>query len=63
VLADALVVETEAEFVPLYRGQPLFGDLQVFLRDQGFLLYNWSMSADVPCGRCVPPIFVPPSAK
>jgi len=40
VLADALVVETEAEFVPLYRGQPLFGDLQVFLRDQGFLLHK-----------------------
>jgi len=40
VLTDALVVETEAEFVPLYRGQPLFGDLQVFLRDQGFLLHK-----------------------
>jgi FkbM family methyltransferase len=41
LLAKTLVVETEAEFIPLYRGQPLFGDLQCFLRDYGFVLHKF----------------------
>ncbi len=41
LLAKSLVVETEAEFIPLYRGQPLFGDLQCFLREQGFVLHKF----------------------
>ena len=41
VLAETLVIETEAEFIPIYRGQPLFGDLQCFLRDQGFMLHKF----------------------
>ena len=41
VLAKSVVVETEAEFIPLYRGQPLFGDLQCFLRDHGFVLHKF----------------------
>ena len=40
VLGQCLVLETEAEFVPLYRDQPLFGDLQSFLRTQGFMLHK-----------------------
>jgi len=40
VLSAATVVEVEAEFVPLYKNQPLFGDLQTFLRQQGFLLHK-----------------------
>jgi FkbM family methyltransferase len=39
-LESALVVEAEAEFVALYKGQPLFGDLQLFLRDRGFVLHK-----------------------
>jgi len=39
-LADAVVLELEAEFVPMYKGQPLFGDLQTFLRGHGFLLHK-----------------------
>jgi FkbM family methyltransferase len=39
-LANTLVIECEVEFVPLYRGQPLFGDVQCFLRDQGFMLHK-----------------------
>ena len=27
-LADAVVIEAEVEFVELYRGQPLFGDIE-----------------------------------
>ena len=39
-LADTVVIETEVEFLPIYREQPLFGDIQVFLRDQGFVLHK-----------------------
>ena len=39
-LARALVIECETEFVPLYKDQPLFGDVQCFLRDQGFMLHK-----------------------
>lgn len=39
-LATTTVLETEVEFVPLYKDQPLFCDLQVFLRDQGFVLHK-----------------------
>jgi hypothetical protein len=34
------VITTEVEFVPLYEGQPLFGDIDVFLRQHGFKLLN-----------------------
>lgn len=40
VLESALMLETEAAFVELYEGQPLFGDLQVFLREHGFVLHK-----------------------
>jgi FkbM family methyltransferase len=40
LLRDALVVHMEAEFVPLYTGQPLFADLDIFMRSQGFVLHK-----------------------
>jgi FkbM family methyltransferase len=36
-LADAVAVQTEVSFVPLYEGQPPFGELDLELRAQGFL--------------------------
>jgi hypothetical protein len=33
-------ITTEVEFVPLYDGQPLFGDIDCFLRQSGFRLLN-----------------------
>lgn len=39
-LSNVLVVETEVEFLALYKGQPLFGDLQCFFREQGFVLHR-----------------------
>jgi FkbM family methyltransferase len=39
-LADTVVIECEVEFLPMYREQPLFGDVQCFLRDQGFVLHK-----------------------
>ena len=37
VLADAVVIQTEVSFVPLYRGQPAFGELDLELRKLGFI--------------------------
>jgi FkbM family methyltransferase len=37
-LRSVCLVETEVEFNPLYRNQPLFGDVDAFLRTQGFAL-------------------------
>lgn len=38
-LADALVIWTEVEFVELYEGQPLFAEVEQFLRAQGFIFH------------------------
>lgn len=39
-LFSATVVQCEVEFLPLYKNQPLFGDMQCFLREQGFVLHK-----------------------
>jgi protein O-GlcNAc transferase len=36
VLCSALLIQTEVEFVELYKGQPLFADVDTFLRAGGF---------------------------
>jgi len=40
-LSNAVVFELETMFVPLYHDQPLFGDLQVFMRKHGFLFHKF----------------------
>jgi FkbM family methyltransferase len=40
-LASALVVQVEVEFVPMYRDQPLYGDIERLLRGHGFLLHRF----------------------
>jgi FkbM family methyltransferase len=40
-LAQAVVVHTEVEFVPLYKGQPLFGDVDQRLREAGFQFHKF----------------------
>jgi FkbM family methyltransferase len=40
VLESVAVVQTEVEFNPLYAGQPLFGDVDRFLRERGFVLWH-----------------------
>jgi FkbM family methyltransferase len=40
-ISQALVIETEAEFLPVYKNQPLFCDLQNFLRSQGFMFHKF----------------------
>jgi FkbM family methyltransferase len=39
-LRSVLVVHTEVIFVPLYKHQPLFGDVDCFLRAQGFQFHR-----------------------
>ena len=40
-LKSTLVIQTEVEFLPLYVGQPLFSDVDLFLRGQGFVLHRF----------------------
>jgi FkbM family methyltransferase len=40
-LRDALVIQAEVEFLPLYKGQPLFSDMDIFLRERGFVLHRF----------------------
>jgi len=40
VLKDVLVIQTEVEWVPLYKNQPLFSELEIFLREQGFSVHK-----------------------
>ena len=40
-LAAAVVVQAEVEFLPLYRDQPLFGDVDRFMRDHGFAFHRF----------------------
>jgi FkbM family methyltransferase len=39
-LASTLVVQTEVEFVSLYENQPMFADVDIFLRSQGFQFHT-----------------------
>lgn len=38
-LEDTMLIFTEVEFVELYQGQPLFGDVAAFLRENGFMFH------------------------
>jgi FkbM family methyltransferase len=40
LLRDACFVQAEVEFSPMYKGQPLFADVDAYMRQQGFGLYN-----------------------
>jgi FkbM family methyltransferase len=39
-LKNAVVVQTEVEFAPMYKGQPLFADVDAALRARGFALHS-----------------------
>ncbi|MDX2426946.1 MAG: FkbM family methyltransferase [Cycloclasticus sp.] len=40
LLESIKIIAIEIEFIPLYDGQPLFGDIDVYLRAQGFRMLN-----------------------
>jgi FkbM family methyltransferase len=39
-LQQVKIITTEVEFVPLYEGQPLFSEIELYLRERGFYLFN-----------------------
>ncbi len=41
-LEDAVAVQTEVSFVPLYEHQPVFGEVDLELRSQGFLPHSFA---------------------
>jgi FkbM family methyltransferase len=40
-LAEALVIQTEVEFLQMYVDQPLFSDVEIFLRRHGFVFHRF----------------------
>jgi FkbM family methyltransferase len=40
-LSAALLIQAEVEFVELYKGQPMFADVDVFLRKEGFQFHTF----------------------
>ncbi len=54
-LQNAVVIHTEAAFVPLYKGQPLFGEVDAALRAQGFMLHSFVAMS----GRAFRPFMAP----
>jgi FkbM family methyltransferase len=51
-LSGALMVHTEVEFVEIYKGQPLFAEMDQFLRRQGFQFHTFAQVA----GRAFKPL-------
>ena len=41
VLENAVAVQTETNFIPLYKGQPLFAEIDQQLREAGFVLHTF----------------------
>lgn len=50
ILPTVLWVEVEVEFNPIYEGQPLFGDVDAFLRREGFVLWRFGELVHYPDG-------------
>lgn len=48
LLRQVAVIHTEVEFVPMYRRQPLFADVDVHLRDAGFAFHKLDGAAGRP---------------
>jgi FkbM family methyltransferase len=53
-LREAVVIQAEVEFLPLYKGQPLFADIDLFLRARGFVLHRFFPTVS----RAVQPMMV-----
>ena len=45
-LSLTLVIDVEVSFVEMYQGQPLFADIALFLRQQGFQFLRFNYDAD-----------------
>ena len=54
VLRNALLVQTEVEFVRMYENQPLFADVDILLRSYGYQFHTFNGFG----GRCFKPMLV-----
>jgi FkbM family methyltransferase len=54
LLAETLVLHIEVEFLEMYKGQPLFGDVDVYLRSRGFSFHGFLGLM----GRCYHPVLM-----
>lgn len=52
ILSQAIIIESEVEFVPQYLNQPLFSEIELFLREQGFMFHTFTGYAT----RCLKPL-------
>ena len=48
LLLKASIIMTEVEFAPIYKNQPLFSDIDAFLREHGFFLLDLYNESHVP---------------
>jgi FkbM family methyltransferase len=53
-LRDALVIQTEVEFLQMYVDQPLFSDVELFLRQRGFVFHRFFTTVS----RVISPLLV-----
>ncbi len=53
-LSGALLIQTEVEFVEMYKGQPMFADVDTFLRGAGFQFHTFSGAG----GRAFKPMVI-----
>lgn len=44
LLPSTLAIEVEVEFVPIYHNQPLFADVDNFMRQNGFTFFNFAFT-------------------
>jgi len=51
LLQKTKIVLTEVEFVPIYKGQPLFADIDIFMRNADFRLFNLYYLSSVQGGQ------------
>lgn len=58
-LSSAVAIHTEVEFLPMYRNQPQFSEVELFLRQQGFVLHKFVPLA----ARTIRPLSVPSSTN
>jgi FkbM family methyltransferase len=54
-LSECLVIQTEVEFLPLYVRQPLFSEVEKFLRSRGFIFHRFWRN---PRSRVIQPMLV-----
>jgi len=52
-LAQTVAIQTEVSFVPLYKGQPTLGEIDLELRSQGFIPHCFAAIKKWPIAPCV----------